>query len=415
MSLDFNDFIQNGRRDDLRDLILAASRADRFSLNGLSGDDAEVPRTLEPPTVDQVTSALAESSGGSPAMVPTYVSYRDILNKPLEFEPFLTGFFNREDKLIIHAAGGVGKSMFEDQILLYLASSDQFNEPLFGQFQAPKPRTALILQTENSQTALYQRLSARCNGEPRFKAGLERIFILSAGDDVCLYGMDFGDEDSGGFGDFIVQQIRLIEEEQNCKIDLLVFDPFISFAGVDENDNRAVRRVLDLISLACGAADVTPMLIHHDSKGGDFRGATAIHDWCRVRVHLTPEQIGGSNCVKVVCAKSNNLPKFETFYLNLDPETLLFVPYNSDGQPNSKDQRNIDLCREVFRTLKKMGGFADTQELIAREYGRSSGKPFSTAKRHVKLARDKGFIIESWDEKKFRGFELSQIEKTWEW
>ena len=73
-----------------------------------------------------------------------------------------------------------------------------------------------------------------------------------------------------------------------CKnYDVILIDPFIAFYDQDENSNPEVRIFMSLLNRWCKLEDKTIILIHHHSKSGTSRGASALID--AVRLHYTIE------------------------------------------------------------------------------------------------------------------------------
>jgi len=348
------------------------------------------------------------------------LNFNEILSKPLQFKPVIDGWFCEGDNVLIHASGGTGKSLLTMFLAMFMASGQAFTEPgnthplLFDQFPIRNPRNTLFIQSENSRTTMYQRIHSMCEGDSRYRDGLENIFIPELDGDVCLSGMSFSD---GIFTDWLIRVVDTIEATRGKRIDVLIIDPFISFfGGKNENDNGEMRAVLDQITKFARKAGVTPILVHHDGKDGLFRGASALHDWARSRIHLVLDKSKqGGPCVKVSHEKNNNGPRFDPLYLRFD-DHLIFRVVDSAGAPTEKQQKEIDSCQEVFRTLQQMGGFAKTQDEISKVYMDRTGLSFATSKRRVKTAREKKYIIERWasageNEHIFMGFELSPYEK----
>lgn len=100
-------------------------------------------------------------------------TFKDILDNPVEQEWIIEGLIMKGDAILIHAPGGVGKSMLGLYIALHLAAHGM--EPgnplnmLFDLFPVPKPRATLFIQAENSTEAMYQRIQAMTTGNPTLK------------------------------------------------------------------------------------------------------------------------------------------------------------------------------------------------------------------------------------------------------
>lgn len=79
----------------------------------------------------------------------------------------------------------------------------------------------------------------------------------------------------------------LVGKWQELGVDLVVFDPFVSFHSADENNNERMHAIVDLLRNCAELADVSIIVVHHTKKpslddsgersGMRMRGATAIY------------------------------------------------------------------------------------------------------------------------------------------
>lgn len=65
--------------------------------------------------------------------------------------------------------------------------------------------------------------------------------------------------------------------------EIILIDPLIAFFGLEENSNSEIRYYMNLLNKWCDDEDKTILMIHHHSKGGESRGASALID--AVRMH----------------------------------------------------------------------------------------------------------------------------------
>ena len=72
--------------------------------------------------------------------------------------------------------------------------------------------------------------------------------------------------------------------DRNVK--LAIFDPLLAFYGGNENDNSEARVFIQSFATWANKAEITTIIIHHASKDGGSRGATAFHDGVRARYEL---------------------------------------------------------------------------------------------------------------------------------
>ena len=335
----------------------------------------------------------------------SWVTCKDILNIPVKFEWIVEGLILKGDLVLIHAPGGIGKSMLALYFALYLAAAyrtDHANplNTIFGRFQVPRARATLFIQAENSTAAMKHRIQAMITGDSTMKNGLSRVFFISQYEDTTITGKRFSDP---GFCAFVVKNIKKIEKQEGVKIDLIIIDPLISSLDGNENDSVQTRATLDGISRIASQVKVTPILIHHANKGGkEYRGSTAINDWARNRISLTLEEgtkpdknkkpgslipkLKKLKLIKVTHEKCNNFELFDSFLLEMGSDLNFRLV---DKQLSEKDIKN---CEQVVKVLKDLGGSASSQNVLAKAYGEAFNNSEATAKRHINIAEKSGYI-----------------------
>lgn len=337
----------------------------------------------------------------------TYLSGAEVIAKPIEIEWIIKDMLVMFESNLIHASGGLGKSMFVLYLILSLASFA--NKGLFDKFFILKRRCSLVIGAENGRGSTYQRLKKMCNGSSDLKHGLKHIFFLSKYNDTTITGEVFSDE---SFCDFLVEFIKRIEQEQNVKIDILVIDPLISFSGAkNENDSADMRPSLDAIDGVCRQAKCTPIVIHHDKKDGDnYRGSTAINDWTRNRISLkrkviTENRITSTDSqgrptghrmvnipvVRVTHEKCNNFQMFDPFLIRMT-ENLHFERISEQLSP-----KNAEKVVTVAQVLSSMGGYAESENALAKVYMELAKVSKNTAKKYILLAVKNKFIRQETD------------------
>ena len=97
--------------------------------------------------------------------------------------------------------------------------------------------------------------------------------------------------------------------EQNVK--LAVFDPLLAFYGGNENDNSEARVFIQSFATWANRAEITTVIIHHASKDGGSRGATAFHDGVRARYELDVPKDKDGNIIKELMAKGFRVAKLK--------------------------------------------------------------------------------------------------------
>ena len=134
-------------------------------------------------------------------------------------------------------------------------------------------------------------------------------------------------------------------------------NPAISFAAGDENDSAKMRHELDCLNEVCRQCGVTPVVIHHDNRNGDYRGSSAIFDWCRSMIGLKAEFIGSDRitdiqgddvthrseaipCIRVIHEKANNMKKFAPFLIRMN-QSLNFQKIEEAVSPEQMEQGRL--------------------------------------------------------------------------
>ena len=334
-----------------------------------------------------------------------FMSFEEIYHKKIEFDWIINGMILANDPILIHALGGVGKSMFVVYIAMVLASLDE-SEPLntiWADFLIPRQRATLFIQSENGCAALHDRIHTICRHNPSFKSGLKNIFTLSTYDDTTASGLQFSEP---AFRDDIVKRVKTLEQEIEKKIDVIVIDPMISFLEADENDAIQTRAALDNIKDVGIRLNATLIIIHHDKKdGSNYRGSTAINDFVRSRISLTQEWASENVLnqgddgvikeierkipqIKVKHEKSNNFNPFESFTVRMGRN----LQFRRISEQDNISPENQEKCNKVTQALKDMGGFAESMSALAKVYSDSEGLTPKTGARHINIAVKFGAI-----------------------
>jgi len=321
----------------------------------------------------------------------------DIVAEDPQMEPLIEGLLNKGESLVIHAPGGVGKSMIQQFIALAVAKRTDDPWLLFDKFEIQQEMASLFIQSENSKSAVNTRYRGMIQANPD---RLKNICFPKIHGDVMLTGRSFEDQ---AFIDHIVEMVRQIEESLERKIDLLFVDPLVSYHNGDENDAGRMRAALDGLTQACQRAKVTPIVAHHDNRQGEYRGSSAIYDWTRNMVKMKTVFVGEDRiidfkgdqpikrvakipCIEFEHEKANNLPRFEKFTLHMNQD-FIFKLVDNSLPPEIRER-----CHEVQQALRDLGGTAESHNQLARAVHELSGRSLSTCKTDVAKAVQHGFI-----------------------
>ena len=329
------------------------------------------------------------------------ISLAEIIKINPQISPIAEGIINRREPVIIHAAGGTGKSTLAHQMALELASPKSMysNNILLETFHIKQTGCqSLFIQSENSMATVNTK-SRDCDPDAASK-----IFFPKIHDDILTTGGAFEEHE---FCKLVVNIIHTIEDQTGKSVDLLFVDPLISFNRAEENGAGDMRAALDGITDIMQKTGITPIILHHDRKDGDdYRGSTAINDWCRCRVHLKQKFIGEDRitdlspdnqpimriakipAIEMEHAKANNMPLFEPFTMVLSKK-LQFVKVADPVDPAIRE-RGI----EVQQALKDIGGFAKANHLLAKALSELTGRSERTCKTDIANAAKHKYIVQ---------------------
>ncbi len=311
------------------------------------------------------------------------VTLADIKAKKIEENPVIKGLLHEGDPTVIHAEGGVGKSIIAQDIAMALGCGLQ---SLWGIFPIPAPRASIFIQSENTFSAINQRVKKKCEGNPEYITGLSNIAFPHLHENIIASGY----MEDRKFRKQIIDFTKKVEDQTQLKVGLLVFDPLISFHNEQENENVAMRKTLDHIQNDIAVRiNVTPIVIHHDNRHGEFRGASAIRDWARNMIKLQGYPHKGQKRIRLIHEKCNNYEMFESFVLQMD-EHLNFMPLDDfELMPAKKRKR----CGQVREALVMLGRRAESKKQLAAQYEEVSGVTTKTTQySHISEAAESDFI-----------------------
>ncbi len=319
-----------------------------------------------------------------------YITLADILKNPVTSNPIIEGIFEEGDPVVIYAPGGTGKSLVALHMALHLALGGDPNAPdLWERFPIPKPRASVFLQSENSRNTIHLRAAKMLAGCPDYHLSQHYVFFPEIHENIQMSG-HFSNQNFRGH---IVDLCTKIEQTEEVKTDILFVDPLISFHDADENDNARMRHTLDNLLEVCNILKTTPVVIHHAKKDGmEMRGASAIRDWARCAIRLTPRFINETSCIEVVNDKANNYPYFDPFYLKIN-QHLIPEPLGIRSMMNKRQQ---DRCETVRKALNLLGGTTDDQKAFIDQIRLLTQiKSDSTIQGHINEAIKYGYVRQS--------------------
>jgi RecA-family ATPase len=169
--------------------------------------------------------------------------------------------------------------------------------------------------------------------------------------------------------------------------DILIVDPLISYAGVDENNNSEMRNTLDALTDVCMQAELSLIMIHHSGKVGDQgvhtgRGASSLSDWASNIFVLKKDSLSGQEIIKVKNEKTRVGPSTEDFYLQKDENLILDVFNPFDDFDYSK----------IVAMFNDNGGSFDNKGQLTKSVSEILGVGEKKARRIIDESVDRGFI-----------------------
>lgn len=158
------------------------------------------------------------------------------------------------------------------------------------------------------------------------------------------------------FADFLKRTI------ESTKAGIVMLDPLISYHNENENDNSAMRTVLDAFTMIGSATGVATYISHHHGKGNyhegadQSRGATAIKDWARGILTLNPQK-NNRNKLLVKCdhTKHGNVPKSPSMLLEIAGPMMMATSFQILCPPEM-----------VAEVLTDLGGRVDTKKELVK-------------------------------------------------
>lgn len=340
-------------------------------------------------------SSLTKSEPKTTDQPWSYVTHDEIFLKKPESKPIIDGLLYEDEPTIIYSEGGVGKSLLTQDMAMHLAAG---KPDLWEKFSIPKHRTTLFIQSENSWAAVNQRTHLKSAGDPDLKRGFSNVFYPQIHESIQIAGF-VTDE---AFRNKIYELVKNIEKENECKIDLIVFDPLISFHEAEENDNSRMRTTLDFISEIAARIKATPAVLHHANKQGGIRAASSIRDWARNVIKLTDATCRGQKRIKLENDKSNNHEPFQPFLLVMD-EHLNFQAIEISETASNKSKERGELVREALRLCESS---VETKKELIEQYRELSGvKSDPTIHRHITEAVENEYIKKEYYTDSKKGFQ----------
>ena len=225
--------------------------------------------------IEEINAQVAELS-------EKYTSNQEILTNEFNFEDlenieeeeatfYIKDFMpiQKNEVNLFSGKGGSGKSFLN---LLLLAKLQKEKLKCFGFF------------SEDSKGITKKRCNTLANNGVH---DIDFVGVVIAGKDTKKESFVMRDKTTGlpTESPYFARFKRAVKD-----FDIILIDPLIAFYGLDENSNGEIRFFMDLLNRFCSTENKTILLIHHHSKQGASRGASAIVDAVRMHYEISFEQ-----------------------------------------------------------------------------------------------------------------------------
>lgn len=193
----------------------------------------------------------------------------------------IEGFWMRQSHGIV---AGEPKS-FKSTLTMDLAFSIATGEPFLGQFTVEQTGPVLVVQNENSDWIMRDRLEKLA-----YARGWVGSVQLNGGRYVSVEWppeppMYFVNQQGFSFSD-TQQKQRIVELIETLKPVLVIFDPLYLMFDGEINSAKELNPVLNWLLMIRNEYKTAVMVIHHYNKGGEQKrggqrmlGSTTLHGW----------------------------------------------------------------------------------------------------------------------------------------
>ncbi len=238
------------------------------------------------------------------------------------------GILPTECGMLLAGESGMGKSMLRNELAIHLC----LGWPFLG-LGIHKAWRVLVVQVENSARTEQIRLRAMFQGlgiDPQTLG--DRLMLSDLKEPIDL-GCD-------------ISRAKLMADIRQAKAEIVILDPLSCMHVENENDNGAMRRILDHVTFINRALGVTSIVIDHFNKPKEgskddvayrLRGASSKRDWADTFVTLSREKHATRLLRKLEFHKVRNGPEPKPIVIERDKNSFLSSIYGCDViYPSSK-------------------------------------------------------------------------------
>ncbi|MBU4357349.1 MAG: bifunctional DNA primase/polymerase [Proteobacteria bacterium] len=358
----------------------AAKLAGRLLGRGLEEEEVTEILTIWdsqniPPLTDSIIRSTVQSISRKEQQKPTTIGVMpaeyllsSIIDRPPEIVAH--GVLMEASGLILTGESGVGKSLLSLEIAVKLSKG----LGLWG-YDVDRPRKILFIQKENPDYTVQTRLR-------RIMRGLSVNHVPN----IQLVDRKFR-ADIGNARD--LQKITDLIQKAGAEI--VILDPLSSYHHANENDNMAMRRVLDNLTEISAATNVAWIVVHHEGKPSEdrqgkwrFRGASSIRDWADTMIGLIHKSNNEKKTLRLLnFDKLRHGPEHPSLLLERDANFC-----HHEAQENSLMPMSL-----VSELLSDIGGKCKGKAPLAKKLMDFTSCGRSSAYRAIEAAEGRTIIL----------------------
>ena len=314
----------------------------------------------------------------------SYVNGRQMMEKDISAIWLIKDLLEKGGHTIITGKSGMGKSIVTLNIALRLASASK--DGFLGHC-IPRPLKVLIIQCENSEAFMKERLQKIVQANPEYSDVADSIEFVYFNGRHDYPNIKLASDDI----DEIIDQINT-----DKKPDVVILDPYKSYSGVEENSNDKNREVLDRFFYILDSFGITSIIVHHEGKSSELtgtarsRGASTITD--AINNHWSISRVKDQNTseenIVIMCEKARNYKKFDDVYFQIidgyylkqniepfDPRILAEILSENNGCIDKQTEFIKQIILKMKVNYSKARKLIDTavknKYILAEKYGKN--------------------------------------------
>lgn len=326
---------------------------------------ADLPQTPEQRAAQEKARVLQHpaSAAAAPSPLPTEIDWEALEERgePPPRDWAVEGWLGMGHATMLFGRGGIGKSLFVQQLGTALALGRDFIAPI------KQPRRTLLWASEDDVDELWRRQYAICQ---RFGIALSalrgKFHVLSLTKVQCsLVELIHGELIQTSTLPALAEQVMRLEAE------VIILDNVARLFGGDENNRHHASQFIAMLNAAAEKTNGAVLILGHTAKPKDseYSGSTAWENSARGRLWLTdkpPDKAENGEDEPPAQTDLRYLAKRKVNYSSTDLAILRYERGSYDlvtptktalhGLPATIDRRNAQrVVLAAFSRLKAMG------------------------------------------------------------